>query len=203
MTTADIPPAALRIDAMSALLARNWWAMALRGVAAVAFGLVALFAPGATMLSLIIVFAALMLADGVLNLIAGVRSARRHERWAMLILQGLASLVAAGVAIFLPGLTVLAFVYLIAAWAVVSGAFAIAAAVRLRGDHGRWWMGFGGFISVVWGVLLAIVPLVGALVLTWWIGAYAIVFGVTLLVLSYRLRARRLAAVPGATPHPA
>lgn len=203
MTTTDIPPAAPRIDAMSALLARNWWAMGLRGVAAVVFGLVALFAPGATMLSLVIVFAALMLADGVLNLIAAVRSARRHEHWAMLILQGLASLVASGIAVFLPGLTVLAFVYLIAAWAIVSGGFAIAAAVRLRGDHGRWWMGFGGFISVVWGVLLAIAPLLGALVLTWWIGAYAMVFGATLLVLSYRLRARRTAAVPGATPHPA
>jgi uncharacterized membrane protein HdeD (DUF308 family) len=203
MTTADIPPAALRIDAMSALLARNWWAMGLRGVAAVAFGLVALFAPGVTMLSLVIVFAALMLADGVLNLIAGVRSARRHERWGMLILQGLASLVAAGVAVFLPGLTVLAFVYLIAAWAVVSGVLAIAAAVRLRGDHGRWWMGFGGFISIVWGLLLAIAPLIGALVLTWWIGAYAIVFGVTLLVLGYRLRAHRFATLPGGAAHPA
>ncbi|MDB5499105.1 MAG: conserved rane protein of unknown function, partial [Phenylobacterium sp.] len=109
----------------------------------------------------------------------------------------------AGVAVFLPGLTVLAFVYLIAAWAVVSGVLAIAAAVRLRGDHGRWWMGFGGFISVVWGVLLAIAPLLGALVLTWWVGAYAIVFGVTLLVLAYRLRAQRFATLPGAAPHPA
>lgn len=203
MTTADFPAGAPRIDVMSALLARNWWAVALRGVAAVAFGLVALFAPGATLLSLVIVFAALMLADGVLNLIAGVRSARRHERWGMLILQGLASLVAAAVAVLLPGLTVLAFVYLIAGWAVVSGALAIAAAVRLRGDHGRWWMGFGGFISVVWGVLLAIAPLVGALVLTWWIGAYAIVFGVSLLVLGYRLRAHRSAAVAGGAAHPA
>ncbi|MDB5427069.1 MAG: conserved rane protein of unknown function [Phenylobacterium sp.] len=205
MTAADSPAiaAAFRTDLLSGLLARNWWAVGLRGVAAVAFGLVALFAPGATMLSLVIVFAALMLADGVLNLIAGVRSARRHERWGMLILQGLASLVAAGVAVFLPGLTVLAFVYLIAAWAVVSGVLAIAAAVRLRGDHGRWWMGFGGFISVVWGVLLAIAPLLGALVLTWWVGAYAIVFGVTLLVLAYRLRAQRFATLPGAAPHPA
>ncbi|MDB5448170.1 MAG: rane protein, partial [Phenylobacterium sp.] len=190
MTTADnrVDP---RTEALSALLARNWWAVALRGVAAILFGLIALLAPGATMLSLLLVFAALMLADGVLNLISGLRSARRHERWGMLILQGIASLLAAAAALLLPGLTLLAFVYVIAAWALVSGVLAIAAAVRLRGDHGRWWMGFSGCLSVVTGILLAIAPLIGALVLTWWIGAYAVVFGATLLVLAFRLRSQR------------
>lgn len=206
-TTDDISTAATehRMDALSALLARNWWAVGLRGVAAIVFGLVAFFATGATILSLLIVFAALMLADGVLNLIAGIRSARRRERWGVLILQGIASLVAAGVAVLLPGLTMIAFVYLIAAWAVVSGVLAVVAAIRLRGDHGRWWMGLGGLISIVAGVLLAIAPLLGALVLTWWLGAYAIVFGVTLLVLAYRLRSQRSTddLHHDATPHPA
>ncbi|WP_068874860.1 MULTISPECIES: HdeD family acid-resistance protein [unclassified Phenylobacterium] len=208
MTTADdISTAATerRVDALSALLARNWWAVGLRGVAAIVFGLVALFAPGATVLSLVIVFAALMLSDGVLNLIAGVRSARRRQRWGVLILQGVTSLIAAAVTILLPGLTMIAFVYLIAAWSIVSGGLAVVAAVRLRGDHGRWWMGLGGVLAIVAGVLLAITPLLGALVLTWWLGAYAIVFGVTLLVLAYRLRAQRSTNDPhhNATPHPA
>lgn len=208
MTATDQISAAVaerRTDALSALLARNWWAVGLRGAAAIAFGLVALFAPGATVLSLIIVFAALMAADGALNLIAGIRSARRREHWGLLILQGLAGLVAAAIAILLPGLTMIAFVYLIAAWAVVSGTLAVFAAVRLRGDHGRWWMGFGGLLSIVLGVLLAVAPLIGALVLTWWLGAYAIVFGCTLLVLAYRLRAQRSTddRRPDAAPHPA
>ena len=198
MTTVD-DRADPRTDAFSALLARNWWAVALRGAAAILFGLIALLAPGATMLSLVLVFAALMLVDGVMNLVSGLRSARRHERWGMLILQGIASLLAAAAAIVLPGLTVLAFVYLVAAWALVSGVLAIAAAVRLRGDHGRWWMGFSGCLSVVTGVLLAIAPLLGALVLTWWIGAYAMVFGATLLVLAFRLRSHRSTAA-WATP---
>jgi uncharacterized membrane protein HdeD (DUF308 family) len=185
------------------MLAGNWWAVALRGVATILFGLVALLAPGPTILSLVIVFAALMLADGVLNLIAGLRSARRHERWGALVLQGAASLAAAIAAVLLPDLTVLAFVYLIAAWAVISGVLSLVAAVRLRGDHGRWWLGFSGVLSVVAGVALAIAPLLGALVLTWWLGAYAIVSGVTLLVLSYRLRAQRGHATAGASPHPA
>jgi uncharacterized membrane protein HdeD (DUF308 family) len=203
--THDISTAADRMDAMSALLARNWWAVGLRGAAAIAFGLVALFAPGATVLSLLIVFAALMLADGVLNLVAGIRSARRGKRWGVLILQGIASLIAAGVAVLLPGLTMIALVYLIAAWAVASGVLSVVAAIRLRRDHGRWWMGLGGLISIVAGVLLAIAPLLGALVLTWWLGAYAILFGVTLLVLAYRLRSQRSTEDlhHDATPHPA
>jgi uncharacterized membrane protein HdeD (DUF308 family) len=204
-TTHDISTAADRMDAMSALLARNWWAVGLRGAAAIVFGLVALFAPGATVLSLLIVFAALMLADGVLNLVAGIRSARRGKRWGVLILQGIASLIAAGVAVLLPGLTMIALVYLIAAWAVASGVLSVVAAIRLRRDHGRWWMGLGGLISIVAGVLLAIAPLLGALVLTWWLGAYAILFGVTLLVLAYRLRSQRSTEDlhHDATPHPA
>jgi uncharacterized membrane protein HdeD (DUF308 family) len=190
-------------DILSSLLARNWWAMALRGAAAIAFGLIALFLPGVTLLSLVLVFAVVMLVDGVMNIIGGVRSERRHERWVTLILQGVASLAAAAVAVLLPGLTVLAFVYVMAAWAVVSGVLGIVAAVRLRGDHGRWWMGFSGFISVIAGILLGVMPVIGAVVLTWWLGAYAVVFGVTLLVLSYRLRTKHEAATHGATPHPA
>jgi uncharacterized membrane protein HdeD (DUF308 family) len=202
MTTATNPTEPIG-DMLSALLARNWWAVALRGVAAILFGLIALLAPGATMLSLVLLFAALMLVDGVMNLVSGLRSARRHERWGVLILQGVVSLIAAVIAVLLPGLTVLAFVYVVAAWALVSGVFAVIAAVRLRGDHGRWWMGFSGVLSVFTGIVLAIAPLIGAVVLTWWIGAYAIVFGGTLLVLAFRLRSHRTEVSRRRTPHPA
>ncbi|WP_374471039.1 HdeD family acid-resistance protein [Phenylobacterium sp.] len=190
-------------DALSGVLARNWWAVALRGAAAILFGLFAMLTPGPTLLSLVLVFAALMLVDGVLNIISAMRSARRHERWGTLILLGVADLIAAGVAIAAPGLTVLAFVYLIAAWAFVSGILAVVAAVRLRQDHGRWWLGLSGVLSVVGGVLLAIAPNIGALVLTWWLGAYAIVFGASLLVLAYRLRGQRHAPGAPAALHPA
>ncbi len=90
-----------------------------------------------------------------------------------------------------------------AAWAVVSGGFAIASAVRLRHDLGRWWMGFTGALSVVAGILLAIAPLIGAVVLTWWLGVYAIIFGTSLIMLAYRLRTQRHATMPGIAPHPA
>ena len=114
---------------------------------------------------------------------------------------------AAAVAVLAPGVTAVAFVYLMAVWALVAGVLALVAAVRLRGDHGRWWLGLSGVLSVLAGVALAVAPLLGALVLTWWLGAYAIVFGVTLLVLAFRLRPHRhtaeSAGAGGATPHPA
>jgi uncharacterized membrane protein HdeD (DUF308 family) len=180
-----------RMDAMSNLLAQNWWAVALRGVIGILFGLVALLLPAATMLSLILLFAAYLLVDGVFAIISAVRAARRHERWGLLVLEGVVDLIAAGVALVWPGITVLAFVLLVAAWALLSGGLMLASAFNLNIDHGRWWLALGGIASIVFGVLLVIAPLIGAIVLTWWIGAYAMVFGISLLVLAFKLRQKR------------
>jgi uncharacterized membrane protein HdeD (DUF308 family) len=179
------------MDAMSDLLARNWWAVALRGVIGVLFGLVALLLPAATMLSLILVFAAYLLVDGVFAIISAVRAARRHERWSLLVLEGIVDLIAAAVAIIWPGITLLAFVLLTAAWALLSGGLMLASAFKLNIDHGRWWLALGGIASIVFGVLLVIAPLIGAIVLTWWLGAYAMVFGISLLILAFKLRQKR------------
>jgi uncharacterized membrane protein HdeD (DUF308 family) len=176
---------------MSAVLARNWWLVALRGALGILFGLVALLLPFATILSLVLLFSAYALVDGVVAIIAAIRNSRRHERWGFLVLEGVVSIAAGVVAFVWPGLTVLAFVLLVAAWALVTGALMVVAAFRLNTDHGRWWLLLGGIVSFLFGVLLAIAPLIGALVLTWWVGAYALVFGVALLILAFRLRARR------------
>ncbi|MGC2780600.1 MAG: HdeD family acid-resistance protein [Bradyrhizobium sp.] len=176
---------------LNAVLAENWWAVALRGVLGIAFGLIALFLPGATMLSLVLVFAAYMLVDGVFAIVAAVRAARQHERWGLLTFEGIADIVTAVIAVVWPGITVLAFVLLVAAWAIVSGCLMTAAAFHLDMEHGRGWLIFGGLVSVAYGVVLVIAPLIGALVLTWWLGAYALVFGVALLVLAFKLRSRR------------
>ncbi len=186
-------------DPMSALLAQNWWAIALRGVAAILFGGIAILLPGLTIASLVLLFAAYMLVDGVLALIAAVRAARRHERWGMLIFEGIANLVAAAIALVFPLATVLAFVLLMGAWAIVSGGLLFAAGLRLNISHGRWLMVLSGAVSVIWGVLLIIWPLIGAVVLTWWMGAYALVFGVTLLILGFRLRHHRNDYIPSGT----
>jgi uncharacterized membrane protein HdeD (DUF308 family) len=190
MSTTDVA-ADTRTEGMNAVLAENWWAVALRGVLGILFGLIALFMPGVTMLSLVLVFAAYSLVDGVLGIIAAVRGALHRERWIYLLLNGILSIAVAVVAFLWPAITVLAFVLLVAAWALVTGVMMLVSAFRLKATHGRWWLLAGGVISIIYGVLLVIAPLIGAIVLTWWIGAHALVLGVMLLVLAFRLRAHR------------
>jgi uncharacterized membrane protein HdeD (DUF308 family) len=173
-------------EAMTAALARNWWAFALRGLLGVVFGLLAFALPGVTMLSLVMVFAAYALADGVLALIAALREAR----WGVLVLEGLADIAVGAAAIAWPGLTVLAFVLLVGVWAVLSGGFLLAMALRVGIGHGGVWLLFAGGASVIYGAVLLMAPMLGALVLTWWIGLYALVFGGALLAASLLLRAR-------------
>jgi uncharacterized membrane protein HdeD (DUF308 family) len=177
--------------AMSALLAQNWWVIALRGFLGIVFGIIALLMPGVTIAALILWFAAYMLVDGIFAIVAAVRAARRNQRWGALILEGIVDLAAAAIAFFAPIATLFAFVYLSAAWAIISGVLMLAAVFRLRRTHGKWLLALAGVVSVVWGVLLSIAPIAGALVMTWWLGAYALVFGVTLLVLAFRLRRSR------------
>jgi uncharacterized membrane protein HdeD (DUF308 family) len=165
--------------------------VALRGVFAILFGLISLLVPGATILSLVLFFSAYMLVDGVFGIVAAVRAARKGERWGLLVLEGILNIAVGVVAFLWPGLTVVAFVLLLAAWSLVSGGLMFGAAFRLSREHGRWWLALGGVVSIVFGVLLAIAPAIGAVVLTWWLGAYALMFGIALLVLAFKLRARK------------
>ena len=185
-----------RLDAMSASLARNWWLVALRGVVSIAFGAIALLAPAAFVLSLVLFFAAYMLADGVFTIVGAIRAAQRHERWGFLLFEGLIDIVVGAAAFLVPAAAVWAFVLLLAAWAFVTGALMIAAAFRLHLHYGRWWLLLGGAVSLLFGLALVIEPGMSALVLTWWIGGYAVAFGVLLVILGLRLRSRH-AAGPG------
>ena len=177
------------IDSMMTMFAKNWWAVGLRGVAGILFGLIALFMPGVTMLSLVLVFAAYAFVDGVFGIVSAVRSAGQGERWGVLVLEGLVNIATAAVAVLWPGITVVAFVFLIAFWAILTGILELMAGFRMNID-GRGWLIFGGVASVIYGALLVIAPLIGAVVLTWWLGAYALVFGASLVVLAFRLHAR-------------
>jgi uncharacterized membrane protein HdeD (DUF308 family) len=190
MTTGSSPslPHSSNLDdrshEMSRLLAQNWWAIALRGVFAILFGLIALLVPGATILSLVLFFSAYMLVDGIFGIVAAVRAAGRGQRWGLLVLEGIADIAVGAIAFLWPGLTAFAFVFMLAAWSIVTGILMAVAAFRLNPAYGRGWLVFGGIVSVLFGVALTIAPVVGLVVLTWWLGAYAIVFGITLLVLA-------------------
>jgi uncharacterized membrane protein HdeD (DUF308 family) len=173
-------------------LVQNWWLFTLRGVLGIIFGILALIFPGPTILSLVLLFSAYMLVDGIFGIISAVRAIRRKEdRWGLLIFEGLLDIATGVVAFLWPGLTVVAFVWLIAAWAIVSGGLMTAAGFRLNIEHGRWWLVLGGLLSIAYGVLLIITPLIGAVVFTWWLGAYALVFGVALVIFSLKLRSRQ------------
>jgi uncharacterized membrane protein HdeD (DUF308 family) len=177
-----------------AWLARNWWAIALRGVAAVVFGVLALLLPGTTLAALVLLFGAYAILEGVFSLIAAVRGRTDEPRW-LLALQAIVSIAAGFVTFLWPGLTALVLLYVIAAWALVIGVLQIVAAVRLHSRiRGEGWLVLSGILSVIFGVLMMWAPGAGALALVLWIGSYAIVFGALLIVLAYRLRGWRLKA---------
>jgi uncharacterized membrane protein HdeD (DUF308 family) len=179
-----------RLRPMIVVLIANWWVLALRGLLGVIFGLVALVFPGSTILALVLLFSAYVLVDGAFSILAAIRAERQGQHWGLLAFQGLASVGAGVIAFLWPAITVLAFVLLIAAWAIVSGVLFVTAAFLVDNGHERWWLLIGGIASLVFGVLMAAAPMLGALVLTWWLGAYTLVIGVALLVLAFRLRSR-------------
>lgn len=174
------------------VLARNWWALALRGLFAVLFGLAVFIWPGLTLLALVALFAAYALVDGVFSIVAAIRAAGRHARWWPLLLEGLLGIAAGVVAFLWPNITALALLYVIAAWAIVTGVFEIVAAIRLRREiEGELLLGLAGLASVIFGVLLILFPGAGALAVLWLIGGFAIAFGILLILLGFRLRGRQ------------
>jgi uncharacterized membrane protein HdeD (DUF308 family) len=175
---------------LSSTLKRNWKVVAARGVFGLLIGLFAFLFPGPTLLSLVTLFSIYLILDGILAIVAAVHAARQQERWGFLTFEGIVGILAGIIAIALPGLTVLVFVGLLAAWAFITGTLEIRAAYNLETDHGRWWLALGGVISIIFGIVLIAAPMIGALVVSWWVAAYATFFGATLLALAFQLRAR-------------
>jgi uncharacterized membrane protein HdeD (DUF308 family) len=165
--------------------------LALRGVIAILFGLAALLRPGIALEALILLFGAYALVDGVFAIVGvfgGTRSGT--PRW-LLLVEGIVSILAGLIALVVPGLAAVALLYLVAAWAVVTGLAQIATAIRLRQEiRGEWALILGGILSVLFGLLLAVLPRVGILSLIWLIGAYAVAFGVLLLITAFQVRGR-------------
>jgi uncharacterized membrane protein HdeD (DUF308 family) len=171
------------------VLAQEWWAFATRGLLCILFGVTAVL-PVVTTRSLIYVFAAYSVLDGVFAMISAVRAARSHRHWELRVLEGAAGIAAGALICLFPGVALTALVLLIGAWALVSGVLMYRGAFALHVDHGRYWLVSGGVASMVFGGMLVASPFVGALVPPWAIGAYALVFGAALLSVGVILRAR-------------
>jgi uncharacterized membrane protein HdeD (DUF308 family) len=186
---------------MLAVFTINWWTLALRGLAAVIFGLLAFFWPGITLTALVFLFGAYALVDGAFAIVAGLRAPREYKRWWLLLIEGILSVIAGVIAFVVPSITALVLLGLIAGWAIITGAMEIAAAIQMRKYiSGEWLLALSGIASVLFGVALLINPLVGALAVVWLIGAYAIVFGLLLLVLAFKLRGLERQAHQRMTP---
>lgn len=173
-------------------LSRNWWAVALRGVAAILFGVLALVWPGITVLALVLLFGAYALVDGAFTLAAAFGNrdgGRTRGDRAWLFARGIAGILTAVIAVVWPGITALALLWLIAFWAMVTGVLEIVAAIQLRKElRNEWLLALSGVLSVLFGVLLVVWPAAGVLTLIVLIGIAAIAFGITLLTLGLRLR---------------
>lgn len=183
----EIEPAG-RLHSMNRALARNWWALALRGAAAILLGILALLMPGVTVATLALTFAAYLLLDGVFAILAGIRASRHHERSLPFILEGVVSLIAGIVAALWPAASLFALVFLIAAWSVITGFAEVMGAWRMDRTHGKWAWGVAGVLSILFGLSMWVLPALGLLALAWGVAAYLIAFGVLALVTAFRLR---------------
>lgn len=174
---------------MTTVHARNWWAVVIRGVAAILFGIIALFLPGSALLALVLLFGAYALVDGIFALLGAVRAIESNRRFGALLFQGIVGVIVGFLTFVRPGITGLVLLYLIAFWAIITGVFEIIEAVEMRRViRNEWLLILGGALSVIFGVVIFFAPVTGALAVVVIIGIYAIIFGALLVGLGLRLR---------------
>lgn len=176
---------------------RNWWMLAVRGVLAIIFGLIALLAPRIALLAFIYVFAAYALIDGIMAVYIALRERGSLGRWGWVLFEGLLGIIAGIIAFVYPGLTALVLLYLVAIWAVVTGILEIAAAFALRGFAAREWaLALAGIVSILFGIVLFIFPGAGLLSILWLVGIYGIVFGILFIVRAFQLQSWASSVTP-------
>ena len=188
MSTAPSPALAPAGGLILPILAKYWWLILLRGIAAIVFGVLAFVWPGITLLTLILFYGAFALADGVLALAHAIMGGNVGSRW-WLALVGVAGIAAGLVTFFMPGLTAFVLLIFIATWAIVLGIFQIIGAIRLRKEiDNEWLIGLSGALSVLFGIVLLVAPVASILGLIWVIASYAIVFGIMMVMEAFKLK---------------
>jgi uncharacterized membrane protein HdeD (DUF308 family) len=173
---------------MAQVLIGNWWALAIRGVFAIIFAVIAFIRPGITAEVIILFFGAYAIVDGVFALVAALRAARHHGRSGALLLEGILDVLIGVIVFWQPGAALIALIYLIAIWAVISGIALIAAGIAMIRINGEWLLVLSGIISILFGIILFVQPGAGVVALSWWLGIYALLFGISLIGAAFRLR---------------
>jgi uncharacterized membrane protein HdeD (DUF308 family) len=182
---------------MARSLSQNWWLVVLRGISGILFGILAFVWPAITWLTLIVMFGVYAIVDGIIAIVSGLSRTNESPRWWVFLVEGLLGIGAGIVALVWPGVTSLVLIYMIASWAVITGILELAAAIRLRNEiSNEWMLGLGGLVSIGLGVLLFFQPAAGGLAIIWIIAAYALIFGVLLVILGVRLRSWKSPATP-------
>lgn len=191
---------------MLELFTRNWWAPIVRGIVAILFGVLAFRWPGLTLFTLVLLFGAFAVIDGIFALVMAVGGwSKRDDHW-LLLLEGLFGCFIGVLAYRAPGLTVVTLVLYIAAWSLITGVLKIVSAIRLRKEmEHEWLLILSGLLSLAFALVLMARPIAGALAMTWLIGIYAIVLGVMQIIFGFQLHSahRRLVAAPSAPAAPA
>ncbi len=182
--------------ALNEFLEHRWWALALRGVLGIAFGIICFASPGIAAFSMLLVFGAFSFADGILGLASSFGQARRGERWIWLAVEAVASIVIGLLVLLMPVVSIVALFLIIAIKTAITGVLLLMASIKLDSEHGQGWLAATGVLTLLFAALLFTAPLLGAKILIWWVGAWAIVFGVLLVGLAFKLRSvrNRLAA---------
>lgn len=172
-----------------ASISRNWWIMTLRGVVAILFGIMAFAWPGLTAIVLVLLFGAYALIDGIAAVVHSFQMRSMTSNWWILLVEGIAGVIFGILALVWPGVTAITLLYIVAAWAVITGIMEIASAFGLRGSGGfAWALGIAGIVSVIFGIVLFLDAVAGLLALIWLVALYAIIFGILLVVRSFQLR---------------
>ena len=176
------------------LFAARWWAVILRGIVAIAFGVLAFAWPGVTVATLVLMFGSYALLDGVFSLLTAIGGGRHHgDRW-LLALEGIVGIWAGVVTLRAPALTAVVLVFFISIWAMATGFLRIAAAIRLRKEiSGEVWLVLSGVLSVLFALMLMLRPAMGALGLVWVIAGYALILSVFEIMLGFEMRSVRTA----------
>jgi uncharacterized membrane protein HdeD (DUF308 family) len=170
-------------------LSRNWWVLLMRGILAVVFGITALINPALTLAVLVLYIGAWYLVDGIFSVITSLTAPKGYRGWLWLLVSGVIGVIIGLITFFMPGVTAVVLLYYVIAWLVVTGVMQVIAGIRLRKEiSGEFFLITGGLLSVLFGLYLLMNPGAGALAVIWLIGAYAILFGVIMVITAFQLR---------------
>lgn len=179
----------------ASLLSHTWWLVLLRGIAAIVFGVLTWMQPGLSLAVLVLLYGAFALVDGIFTTWGAISGRKENNHWWLPLLEGLLGIVVGGLTFVVPGITALALLFYIALRALVGGVLQIEAAIQLRKEmEGEWVLVLAGILSIVFGVILISQPGAGALAVLWIIATYAVLFGILMVMLAFKVRsyAKRL-----------